>query len=277
MKRSTLLFGACAAAALVGLVQPPPAGAAKSLGDALQRGFTEENIGRAIGAVTGALVGSQVGGGRGRLVAVAVGTLAGYWIGGEVGRRLSQDDRAGIASTTQRALDTGEPQTWHNPDTGVQTRVSVEEAANGASRGSGLQPRLTQVPPLELVNAFFRADTNVNVRGGPGTDYVVLYRLTEGARVPVVGQVGGGDWYLIAPDGTGSGFVYAPLLSPWPEQPPTGNAIRTAMASGERPGIAALEQKRCSLIQQEVMLPDGTRSTHDFTACRQSDGTWVRV
>ena len=237
--------------------------------------MTGENVGRAVGAVAGALLGSQVGEGKGKLAAVAVGTLAGYWVGGSVGRQLSQGDRQGIAHTTQSALDSGETQTWRNPDTGVYTRVSVEDAQRGMD--PRLQPAVGQVPPLELVNAYYTAAANINVRGGPGTEYVILRRLARGERVPVVGRVVGADWYLVAEDGRGSGFVYAPLLDPSGPPLAAGNAIREAMARREHARSYAVDEGRCRVITQEVVTPNGGGRTHSFRACRQADGSWVEV
>jgi surface antigen len=268
---AALLGGALLSTALPGQPQ-------ETLGQQIQKGFTSENIGRAVGAITGALIGSQIGDGKKRMVAIAVGTLAGYWVGGEVGRRLSPSDRAGIAGTTQQALDTGQTQTWSNPDTGMYTRVAVQEAEAQPYGYTAPEPRVSEVPSLDVVNDFYLADGNVNVRGGPGTEYEVLHRLADGQRVPVIGKVQGSDWYMIAEGDTDAGFVYAPLLVPSddPATPPT-NAIRAAMPHQERPRTYPFEEQRCSLITQEVMLPDGTQSTHNFKACRQADGTWVRV
>lgn len=250
-------------------------GAGPAAGQGLDRYLTGENVGKAVGAVAGALLGSQVGGGKGKLAAVAVGTLAGYWVGGEVGRRLSRGDQQGIAQTTQEALDSGQVQSWENPETGVYTRVSVQDAPPGVS--PRLRPRLEQVPPLDLVNAYYTADANINVRGGPGTDYVILRRLARGERVPVVGKVAGADWYLIAEDGQGSGFVYAPLLAPSGSRAGSGNAIREAMLAREQPRTYAVDEGQCRLITQEVVLPGGAPRTHAFKACRQADGSWLEV
>jgi surface antigen len=242
----------------------------------IERYFTKENVGRAVGAVTGALIGSQIGGGSGKLAAVAVGTLAGYWVGGEVGRRLSAGDQQGIAHTTQDALETGESQTWSNPDTGVYTKVSVKEASTGTV-SSRLKPKLEEAPPVELVNEYYTADANINVRGGPGTDYVVLHRLARGERVPVVGRVLGTDWYMLAAAGEGAGYIYAPLVSRAEPQSGGQNAIREAMVRQDRPRPYAVDDQQCRIITQEVTLPDGTTRSHDFKACRQADGTWAEV
>jgi hypothetical protein len=37
------------------------------------------------------------------------------------------------------------------------------------------------------------------------------------------------------------------------------------------------EERACSVIQQEIILPDGTREARDMRACRQPDGSWVAV
>jgi len=238
-----------------------------------QGGFSKENVGKAIGAVTGALIGSQIGGGSGKVAAVAVGTLAGYWLGGEIGRSLSQEDRAGIAHTTEQALESGESQSWRNPDTGVYTQVSVQDEQGPSSH----QPRLQEPPPLEHINAYYVADSNVNVRGGPGTDYEILHGLKRGERVPVVGKVIDRDWYMIAEGGQGSGFVYAPLFTRSPGQVVADNAVRDASGDDYVPQTYAVAESQCRRITQEVTLPSGERQQHSFRACRQADGNWVEV
>jgi surface antigen len=81
----------------------------------------KEQAGTAVGGVGGALIGSQFGGGTGRLVGVAVGTLAGALIGREIGRSLDADDRRIMQETAQRSLEhnrTDHVSTWRNPDSG---------------------------------------------------------------------------------------------------------------------------------------------------------------
>lgn len=232
----------------------------------------KEEIGKLLGAAAGALLGTQIGKGKRRLAAVAIGTLAGYWVGGKIGERLSQRDQAGIAYTTHQALETDQTQTWRNPDTGVATRVSVRDAGY-SGHSAGLAP-LGQAPTLELINRFYIAEANINVRGGPGTEYVILYRLAQGQRVPVVGRVAGTEWLMIAENGVGNGFLYEPLLTPSEE---SDNAIRDVMHTGETFATYDAESRECRIITQEVILPDGTENTHEFTACRQPDGTWLEV
>ncbi len=56
----------------------------------------KQGVGTLLGAVGGALAGSQVGKGRGRLVAVAAGTILGAFGGAEIGRSLDWADRIAL-------------------------------------------------------------------------------------------------------------------------------------------------------------------------------------
>lgn len=272
---------AIALAAALGL--PAPALAQNAAGDL----FTNENIGKALGAVGGALLGSQFGKGSGKLVGVAVGTMAGYFIGGEIGRQLSPRDQQGIAETSQQALETNRTQTWRNPDTGTATTVRVADTRVEAVplESGGLKQQLWQVPPLDLVNATHAATGNVNVRGGPGTDYVVLDQLRAGERVAVVGRVQASDWVMVARNGIGRGFILGRLLDPVNDGR-QGRVLAIADAPAAAPvpqsaaapvPAAAAEVRRCSIITQEVVLQGGQREQRQVKACRQPDGTWVTV
>ncbi len=237
--------------------------------------LTKENVGKGVGAVAGALLGSQIGGGRGKLAAVAVGTLAGYWAGGKFGRYLSQQDRAGIAQATSQAMYTGQPTSWHNPDTGARTHVSVRDVSS-YSNSRHLKPAVSQLPPIELINAYYSPTANINVRGGPGTDYTVVHKITKGNSVPVVGKVINSDWYLIAEQDQASGFVYAPLMRLSDNQRYSTNAIRHASV-GVQPGRYVAQEQQCRIITQKVKLQNGRTDSNQFKACQQADGHWVKV
>ena len=84
---------------------------------------TKQEIGSVIGAGSGALIGSQIGGGKGQLAAVAIGTLVGSYIGGRIGSNMDELDRY----RTQGALETsptGQTVAWENPDTQNEYRVT---------------------------------------------------------------------------------------------------------------------------------------------------------
>ena len=237
--------------------------------------LTKENVGKGVGAVAGALLGSQIGGGRGQLAAVAAGTLAGYWVGGRVGRYLSQADRAGISQATNQAIYSGQPVSWSNPDTGAHTRVTVRDVPS-YSNSHHLQPALVQLPPVEMINAYYSPAANINVRGGPGTDYAVVHKIAAGNAVPVIGKVLNSDWYLIAEQGQATGFVYAPLMQAARYQSYHDNAIRHA-STGDQAGRYIAQNQPCRIITQNVKLNNGRSDTTQFKACQQADGNWVKA
>jgi surface antigen len=83
--------------------------------------FTKENIGTLAGAAGGAWIGSNVGKGKGNIVAIAAGTLLGGALGRSLGASLDRADMAKYNKTSQYALEntkTGTTSSWHNPDSG---------------------------------------------------------------------------------------------------------------------------------------------------------------
>ena len=81
----------------------------------------KQSFGTVLGAIGGGILGSQIGGGRGKLAATAAGTLLGAWVGGEVGASLDRADRLYLQQATYSALEhnpTGTASTWNNPDSG---------------------------------------------------------------------------------------------------------------------------------------------------------------
>lgn len=73
------------------------------------------------GAAAGAIAGSQIGDGKGQLVATAIGTLGGAMLGNYIGQKMDSIDRMKANENFQNALETnrsGEFLEWSNPDTG---------------------------------------------------------------------------------------------------------------------------------------------------------------
>lgn len=104
---------------------------------ACEEGREKETMGTLAGAGLGALLGSQIGGGKGAMAAIAVGTLAGAWAGSEIGKSLDKADKAYAQRTAQDALEynkTGQTATWRNPDSGhsgTVTPVNTYRSAEG--------------------------------------------------------------------------------------------------------------------------------------------------
>lgn len=85
-------------------------------------GYGDKQVaGGLLGAAGGALLGSQIGGGSGRLVATAAGTLLGAVAGSSIGQSLDRADRLYAADAQHAALErtpVGQTITWNNPDSG---------------------------------------------------------------------------------------------------------------------------------------------------------------
>ena len=90
-------------------------------------------------------------------------------------------------------------------------------------------PTVTGTPPGPMVTV--RTDTGndqINVRGGPSTNYETVGVLIAGQQAPALGRTRGGDWVKIAYPGApdGAGWVYSPYVDlsgevPIIEPPPT--------------------------------------------------------
>ncbi len=84
--------------------------------------MSNQDVGVLTGGVAGGLLGSTVGGGNGRILAIAAGTLAGAIVGGAIGKNMDQNDKMRM----NRALDNnnvGQPAYWHNADSGAAYEV----------------------------------------------------------------------------------------------------------------------------------------------------------
>ena len=65
----------------------------------------KQTIGTLLGAGAGALIGSQIGDGKGKMAAVAVGALGGAYLGQEIGKTLDHVDRQKANEAQQAALE----------------------------------------------------------------------------------------------------------------------------------------------------------------------------
>lgn len=87
--------------------------------------LSNQDVGTLTGGVAGGLLGSTIGNGGGRMLAIGMGTLAGAYIGGKIGHNMDETDKL----KTQRAFEhapTGRPTTWQNPDSGNSYTVIPE-------------------------------------------------------------------------------------------------------------------------------------------------------
>jgi len=78
---------------------------------------TNQDSGTLIGGVAGGLLGSQFGGGGGRIAATIIGAGAGAFIGNRIGHSMDETDKL----KAQQALNdnkVGQSTSWKNPDNG---------------------------------------------------------------------------------------------------------------------------------------------------------------
>lgn len=85
--------------------------------------MSNQDVGVISGGVAGGLLGSTIGGGSGKILAVAAGTIAGAMIGGAIGKNMDENDRMRM-NTALDNNSVGQPAYWHNQKTGAAYRVT---------------------------------------------------------------------------------------------------------------------------------------------------------
>jgi hypothetical protein len=98
---------------------------------------------------------------------------------------------------------------------------------------TGSVPTVTSSPSGAFITVTRELD-QINVRGGPGTNYPIVGVLIAGAQVPALGRSEGGQWIqVIYPGGPdGVAWVYTPLVEaegslPIIAPPPTPTPLTT--------------------------------------------------
>lgn len=99
---------------------------------------SKQGVGTLAGAAGGAILGSNIGGGKGQIAAIAIGTLLGGALGSSVGQSLDRADMNYYNQTSQSALETGrsgQAVAWKNPDTGNSGTITpVNSYQNNAGQ-----------------------------------------------------------------------------------------------------------------------------------------------
>lgn len=94
----------------------------------------------------------------------------------------------------------------------VEASVEVAEEADTETKNVAE----ANVPAVALtVPTAFTAPPNMNVRGGPGTNYSVVTSVPAGTALSILARNPAGDWYQVQVDGFADpAWVYAPLTNP---------------------------------------------------------------
>jgi surface antigen len=85
--------------------------------------MNNQDVGTVAGGVTGGLLGSTIGGGDGRILAIAAGTLAGAYLGGSIGKNMDDNDRMKVNAALENNA-VGQPAYWQNNKTGNTYQVT---------------------------------------------------------------------------------------------------------------------------------------------------------
>lgn len=154
MKLQKLISVALVTTMLAGC-NPPPPGAGQDTG-----GVSKQDIGTVLGGIGGAVIGSTMGGGRGRIATTAAGAILGGFAGSSIGRSLDQADAAYANQAAQKALETSQPGQalpWRNPKSGNSGSIIPEAPYQTADGTYCREFQQTIVVGGQSQNAYGRA------------------------------------------------------------------------------------------------------------------------
>lgn len=253
----------------------------------------KEDLGAALGAVGGALLGAKAAGGKNRWLGAAIGGAAGFYAGKMIGRHLDERDRQALAARTVEVLD--EPAagvaSWNSDQSGAKASIATGEVAYKE------QPKqikrlstVEAVPAIKLENKDYQTTSALRVRAGPGTRYDTITTLKPGDVVTSAGRTDTG-WLMLAKQGVSVGYVHGDYVKPY-------SPIAQAKAKGidldsvqveslpKQEGFAGIDldavettsstvtaQIGCRDVQISVTTDKGT-DNESARACQNADGVW---
>src|SRR5690348_11536119 len=80
--------------------------------------MSKQDIGTMGGALAGGLIGSQFGGGSGKVLAIGAGAIAGALVGSAIGKNMDETDKLKMQHTFENNA-VGQPSYWKNSKTGA--------------------------------------------------------------------------------------------------------------------------------------------------------------
>ena len=238
---------------------PQPAQAASSWGflSCAAPGQRQE-MGAAIGAVAGGVIGNRVGGEDNQLLGTAVGAAVGGLAGSWIGCRLQTGDQRRAQEAAQRALAENNTQTWSNPETGASGQVRVMYGSGQTLSNVSFMPGVQVEPRYEQLVGDYEVLTTANLRAGPTAASQRLGQLTRGERVSIIAKAVDRPWYLVARNGQAIGYVSANLVS---------------LRSGQNMSASASSASSCRVVE-EVIRTSSEVSTAGYRACPTAEGGW---
>ena len=254
--------------------------------------FSKENIGTVIGAGAGILIGSQVGGGDGRHLAMLAGAIAGGMIGKYIGASLDERDRQALERQTQAALMSGQDgqtiywQSEHSGATAQITPIATETRTQAASIQR--TTKVQSVPNLTLLNAPYETTAGVNIRSAPSTTADRVGSLAAGTSFTALGRTDN-DWIAVGRRGVNVGYIYAPLVRPAVAQKQTGTDLDTMVVNRNNADQSGFDldnltvttdqvqaSTQCRTLQYDIQAA-GSSETTQVKACQSADGAWELI
>lgn len=269
-----------------------------------QGGFDREQIGRAVGAVAGGLLGSAVENSDLRPLAILLGAAGGAWLGGKIGANLSEADQVASEEAIADSLETmqdGEVTNWQSETTTASaTFTPLSTRQETKELGILRDIRVEESAPIELLSEPYTAKKNSNVRSRPTTDSNIVGRLGAGEQVTAIGKVIGKDWIMVGKNGISVGYVFAPLVAPSSHAPQVTEAkpkvreainldeiqsdTRTAQVEGVNLDGVDLDavvvadtivaSTSCRTMDYQITDEANKTEAGEFQACKGADGAW---
>ena len=180
-------------------------------------------IGTVLGAGLGGFVGSKIGSGAGRTIAIIAGTALGGWAGSELGKYFDEKDRAAVENKSAQALAStkdGQTVAWKNQQNGNSATITPSNTRNvQRSVQYYRSKRIEPINEIELIGEQYIALKSVNLRSSPNTHSSIVGGLRPSQEFNAMGKVKNKNWIVVAKGNHTVGYVYAPLVQPVTHQP----------------------------------------------------------
>lgn len=257
--------------------------------------FSKENLGTVIGVGAGALLGSQVGGGDGRKLAILAGALAGGYLGKTIGARLDERDRQALAAQTTNALNAsqdGQTINWRSEHSGATARITPVATETRTQQTSMKRTaRVQQVNNLALLNQAYQTTAGVNIRSAPSTNGERIGSLAKGTSFTALGRTEN-NWIAVGRQGVTVGYIHAPLTQPVQAtvaKADTATDLDSMVINPNDSNLAAFNLDDMDLVTEQVaattqcrtlkyeVTAGGSTDTAQTKACQSADGAWELI
>lgn len=256
--------------------------------------FSKENMGTIIGVGAGALLGSQVGGGDGRKLAMLAGAIAGGYLGKTIGARLDERDRQALAAQTVNALNAQDGQTthWQSEHSGATARITPIATETRTQQTSMKRtPRVQQVSNLSLLNQAYETTAGVNIRSAPSTSGERIGSLAKGTSFTALGRTDT-NWIAVGRQGVTVGYIHAPLTQPvrtTTAKTDTATDLDSMVITSNDTNLAGFNLDEMNVVTEQVVATTqcrtlqyevtagGTTDKAETKACQSADGAWELI